>query len=70
MANFNKVILLGNLTRDLETRYTQGAAWPIAKFGLAVNRKATTKDGEESGNDVLRRHARRSASRPRCSSST
>ncbi len=45
MANFNKVILLGNLTRDVELRYTQGGL-AIAKFGLAVNRKSSTKDGE------------------------
>jgi single-strand DNA-binding protein len=45
MANFNKVILLGNLTRDIEVRFTQGGL-AIAKFGLAVNRRATSKDGE------------------------
>jgi single-stranded DNA-binding protein len=34
MANFNKVILIGNLTRDPELRYTpKGTA--IAKIGLA-----------------------------------
>jgi single-strand DNA-binding protein len=38
MANFNKVILAGNLTRDPELRYTpKGTA--IAKIGLAINRK-------------------------------
>src|SRR5437870_5349399 len=43
MANFNKVILAGNLTRDPELRYTpKGLA--IAKFGLAINR--SWKDGE------------------------
>ena len=37
MASFNKVILIGNLTRDPELRYTpKGMA--IAKIGLAVNR--------------------------------
>lgn len=40
MGNFNKVILLGNLTRDPELRYTQGGQ-AIAKFGLAVNRTYT-----------------------------
>ncbi|MEM7672291.1 MAG: single-stranded DNA-binding protein [Verrucomicrobiota bacterium] len=45
MASFNKVILLGNLTRDPEMRMTPGGL-AIAKFGLAVNRKYTTKDGE------------------------
>jgi single-strand DNA-binding protein len=37
MASYNKVILVGNLTRDPELRYTQkGTA--IAKIGLALNR--------------------------------
>jgi single-strand DNA-binding protein len=45
MANFNKVILAGNLTRDPELRYTpKGTA--IAKFGLAVNRKWKSETGE------------------------
>jgi single-strand DNA-binding protein len=45
MANFNKVVLLGNLTRDVEVRYTQGGL-PIGKFGMAINRKF--KSGEEA----------------------
>ncbi len=40
MANFNKVILLGNLTRDVEMRHTQGGQ-ALAKFGMAINRKYT-----------------------------
>ncbi len=40
MANFNKVILLGNLTRDPELRYTQ-SGMAVAKLGMAVNRKYT-----------------------------
>jgi single-strand DNA-binding protein len=45
MANFNKVILAGNLTRDPELRYTpKGTA--IAAFGLAVNRKWKSETGE------------------------
>src|SRR5882762_7881187 len=45
MANFNKVILAGNLTRDPELRYTpKGMA--IAKFGLAINRNWKTETGE------------------------
>ena len=46
MANFNKVILMGNLTRDIELRHTQGGM-AIAKFGMAVNRRSSTKDGEQ-----------------------
>ena len=46
MASFNKVILVGNLTRDPELRYTpKGMA--IAKVGLAVNRNWTTETGEK-----------------------
>jgi single-strand DNA-binding protein len=45
MANFNKVILAGNLTRDPEVRYTpKGMA--IAKFGLAINRTWKNESGE------------------------
>ena len=45
MANYNKVILLGNLTRDIELRYSQGGT-AIAKFGLAINRRYTV-NGEQ-----------------------
>ena len=38
MASYNKVILMGNLTRDPELRYTP-SNMPICKFGLAVNRR-------------------------------
>ena len=45
MANFNKVILAGNLTRDPELRYTpKGTA--IAKIGLAINRTWKNEAGE------------------------
>jgi len=45
MANFNKVYLMGNLTRDPELRYTpKGQA--VAKLSIAVNRKYTTEAGE------------------------
>lgn len=45
MASFNKVILLGNLTRDPELRYTpKGQA--VARLGLAVNRSYKTDSGE------------------------
>src|SRR3954470_12501687 len=46
MASFNKVILVGNLTRDPELRYTpKGTA--VAKLGLAVNRNWTSESGEK-----------------------
>jgi single-strand DNA-binding protein len=38
MASYNKVILMGNLTRDPELRYTANNM-AICKFGLAVNRR-------------------------------
>jgi single-strand DNA-binding protein len=45
MASFNKVILMGNLTRDPELRYTPKGT-TIAKVGLAVNRVWTNEAGE------------------------
>jgi single-strand DNA-binding protein len=46
MASFNKVILLGNLTRDPEVRYTpKGSA--VCDLGVAVNRVYTTDTGEK-----------------------
>jgi single-strand DNA-binding protein len=45
MANFNKVILAGNLTRDPELRYTpKGTA--VAKLGMAINRTWKNEAGE------------------------
>jgi single-strand DNA-binding protein len=45
MASVNKVILIGNLTRDPELRYTpKGTA--IARIGLACNRKWKSETGE------------------------
>ena len=45
MASYNKVILIGNLTRDPELRYTpKGTA--VARIGLAVNRVWRTETGE------------------------
>lgn len=46
MASFNKVILMGNLTRDPELRYTPKGT-PIAKIGLAVNRVWRSEAGEQ-----------------------
>lgn len=46
MANLNKVLLIGNLTRDPEVRYTpKGTA--ICTLGMAVNRNWTTESGEK-----------------------
>ena len=46
MASFNKVILMGNLTRDPELRYTpKGTA--VANLGLAVNRTWRNAEGQQ-----------------------
>jgi single-strand DNA-binding protein len=45
-SSYNKVILLGNCTRDPEVKYTpKGTA--VAELGLAVNRTYTTDGGEK-----------------------
>ena len=49
MAGFNKVILIGNLTRNPELRYTPSGT-PVASFGLAVNRRF--RQGEELKEEV------------------
>jgi single-strand DNA-binding protein len=49
MTSFNKVILLGNLTRDPEVRYTPNGI-AVASFAIAVNRKY--KQGEETKEEV------------------
>jgi single-strand DNA-binding protein len=45
MANFNKVMLMGNLTRDPQLSYLPSQT-PVVEFGLAINRKWTSKEGE------------------------
>jgi single-strand DNA-binding protein len=46
MASFNKVILMGNLTRDPERRYTpKGTA--VTEFAIAVNRVYSNEGGEQ-----------------------
>src|SRR5512136_642762 len=46
MASVNKVILIGNLGRDPEIRYTQSGE-PIANFTLATNESWTDKSGQK-----------------------
>jgi single-strand DNA-binding protein len=48
MASLNSVVLLGNLTRDPEVRYTPSGT-PVATLGLAVNNR--TKQGDEWKDD-------------------
>jgi single-strand DNA-binding protein len=48
MASINKVILIGNLGKDPELRYTpQGRA--VANFSIATTERWTSKSGEKSG---------------------
>jgi single-strand DNA-binding protein len=46
MASVNKVILVGNVGRDPEVRYTQGGD-PIANFSIATNEVWTDKSGQK-----------------------
>jgi single-strand DNA-binding protein len=46
MASYNKVILLGNLTREPELRYTPSQT-PVVDFGLATNRRWKGADGTD-----------------------
>ena len=46
MASFNKVILMGNLTRDPQLRYLPSQT-PIVEFGLAANRRWKSADGQD-----------------------
>lgn len=46
MSSFNKILLMGNLTRDPQLSYTPTNT-AVADFGLATNRKWTSKDGTQ-----------------------
>jgi single-strand DNA-binding protein len=46
MANFNKVILMGNLTRDPQLSYLPSQT-AVVDFGIATNRKWTGQDGQQ-----------------------
>ena len=51
MPSFNRVMLIGHLTRDPELRYTPGNA-PVVNFGLAVNRKWKDRSTGEQKEEV------------------
>jgi len=51
MASFNQVILLGNLTRDIELRRTPGGS-AVCEVGIATNRKYYSKAKDEQVEDV------------------
>lgn len=46
MANFNRVYLMGNLTRDPQLSYTPNQT-AVVDFGMATNRKWTGQDGSQ-----------------------
>jgi single-strand DNA-binding protein len=45
MSNFNKVLLMGNLTRDPQLSYLPSQT-AVVEFGLAVNRRWKSREGE------------------------
>ena len=51
MASYNRVILIGNLTRDPEVKYIPSGL-AVADFGLAVNRQSTDKSTNERKEEV------------------
>ena len=46
MANYNRIVLVGNLTRDPQLRYLP-SQMAVVDFGMAVNHKFKTKSGED-----------------------
>lgn len=46
MASLNKVFLIGNLTRDVDLKYTSSGK-AVANFGIAINRTYTDANGEK-----------------------
>ncbi|MHC4122935.1 MAG: single-stranded DNA-binding protein [Planctomycetota bacterium] len=46
MANYNKIMLMGNLTRDPQLSYLPSQT-AVVDFGIAVNRRWTGRDGEK-----------------------
>lgn len=51
MASFNRVILMGNVTRDVQVRYTPGGS-AVAELGLAVNRTWFDKQANQKREEV------------------
>lgn len=46
MANLNKVLLMGNLTRDPQLSYLPSQT-PVVEFGMAINRRYRKQDGTQ-----------------------
>ena len=51
MSSFNKVIILGNLTRDVDVKYIQSGS-AVAELGLAVNRTWFDKQSNQKKEEV------------------
>ena len=47
MASYNKVIMIGNLTRDPSLTYLPNTQTPVCEIGLAVNRRWRNRDGQQ-----------------------
>ena len=45
MASFNRVILMGNLTRDPDVRMTGATGMKVARLGIAVNERRRDRNG-------------------------
>ena len=52
MAGVNKIILIGNLTKDPEMKYSQQSGKAVCRFSLAVNEKWGGEDKVEYFNIV------------------
>ena len=46
MASFNKVVLMGNLTRDPDGRMTGASGLKVARLGLAINERRRDRNGQ------------------------
>ena len=51
MASYNRIVLVGNLTRDPQLSYTP-ANTAVCKFGMAMNRKWTDRNTNEQREDT------------------
>ncbi len=51
MASYNRVVLVGNVTRDIELKYTPGGT-AVTEIGLAVNRTWFDKQSQTKKEDV------------------
>ena len=53
MASFNRVILMGNLTRDPDVRATGATGMKVARLGLAVSERRKDRNGNVIDNPVF-----------------